>query len=244
MSERVTPFALVFGQLAPERFPGVRDAIGGDAAAAADRDRFVLLAPVGQLLRALAPDDAPPDAIEAYVRLLHHAYRHWAAGGWTYEVSDATLADAVKGGTMTSQLPHPAFYLRLPALRMWGAARPDAAPEPFDGAFVTEAAAGASIAILGVFGMHGERPGFSAVAVEGRADEDRATAGEVLVPLRRDDGTAVFAPQLSGGREAAVYSVADAGEMLLLVCRLLPHLPAPPVAAAASAGERFIRVGS
>jgi hypothetical protein len=115
------------------------------------------------------------------------------------------------------------------------------APEPLDGAFVTETAVAGSIAVLGVFGMHGERPGFSAVAVEGRADADHATAGEVDVPVARDDGTALFAPRLSGGEEAAVHSVADAGEMLLLVCRLLPLLPAPSAASGdATALERVI----
>jgi hypothetical protein len=92
--------------------------------------------------------------------------------------------------------------------------------------FVTDTGTPGSIALLGVFGMHGERPGFSAVAVEGHADADHATAGELEVPLGRQDGTPLFAPLLEGGQEAAVHSVADAGEMLLLVCRLMPFLPA------------------
>jgi len=244
MSERLTPFALVFGQLAPERFPEIQRAVGDHAATAADRDRFVLLAPVGQLLRELSPDDAPPDAMEAYVRLVHHAYRHWAAGGLVFDVSDATLERAVTAGTLSSRTPHAAFYLRLPALRVWGAARDDAPPEPLDGVFVTETAVPGAIALLGVFGMHGERPGFSAVAVEGRADLDRASAGEVEIPLQRDDGSPLFAPQLSGGREAAVHSVANTGEMLLLVCRLLPYLPALPGGAQGEASvEHFVPVG-
>lgn len=224
MTARLSPFALVFGQLAPERFPDVQRAIGGDAATATDRDRFVLLAPVGQLLRDLAPDDAPPDALEAYVHLLHHAYRHWAAGGWIYDVGADTLVRALAGGGLSSELPHSALYLRLPALRVWGTARDNEPPEPLDGVFVTAATPG-TLAALGIFGMHGERPGFSAVAVEGRADEDHASVDEVEIPVERADGTPMFAPQLTGGAEAAMHSVADAGEMLLLVCRLLRVLP-------------------
>jgi hypothetical protein len=228
MSARPTPFALVFGDLAPEWFPDIARAIGADDAAAAQRDRFVLLEPVGRLLQELAPDDAPAEAIEAYVRLVHHAYRHWAAGGLVYDVSERLLAAAAGGGSLSSQPPLPALYLRLPPLRVWGTARAGTAPEPLDGCFVTQTATPGAVAVLAVFGMHGERPGFSAVAVEGRADADRATTGEVELDARRPDGSAAFAPLLAGGAEAGVYSVADAGELLLLVCRLLPVLPKLP----------------
>lgn len=225
MTDRLSPFALVFGQLAPERFPGVQQAIGGDAATAADRDRFVLLAPVGQLLRDLAPDDAPPDALEAYVRLLHHAYRHWVAGGWVYDVSADGLERALEGGSLSSETPHPALYLRLPALRVWGAPREHEPPEPLDGVFVTATATPGAIAALGIFGMHGERPGFSAVAVEGHADEDDPRTDEILIAARRPDGSATFAPLLEGGAAAGVWSVANPGELLLLTCRMLNLLP-------------------
>src|SRR5688500_9456665 len=151
MSSRPTPFALVFGELAAERFPEIERAVGADAANARDRDRFVLLAPVGNLLRELAPDDAAPEAMEAYVRLVHHAYRHWAAGGVVFDASDAAIERALKSGRLSSKPPHPAFYLRLPALRVWGTARPDAPPEPLDGVFVTETAVPGGIALLGVF---------------------------------------------------------------------------------------------
>ncbi len=228
MTKRVNPFVLVFERLAPEHFPLIQAAIGGDQTKAADRDRFVLLGPVAQLVRELAPDDGPPEAIEAYMRLVHHAYRYWAAGSRTYDVDDAQLDGAVRGGTMTSQLPLPALYLRIPALRVWGAPRDGEAPEPLDGVFLTETATPGTIAALGIFGMHGERPGFSAVAVEGHADAQHATIGEIDVPTEREDGTPALASQLAGGETAAVYSITDAGEMLLLVCRLLVGLTAPP----------------
>jgi hypothetical protein len=225
MSARVHPFDLVFGQIAPERFPAVQRAIGGDPLTAADRDRFVLLAPVGQLLRDLSPDDAPPDAIEAYAHLVHHAYRYWEAGARLWDVDETVLAHALAGGPLRSTLEHPALYLRLPALRVWGAARDAEPPEPLDGAFVTAAAAPGAVAALGIFGMHTERPGFTAVAVEGRADADDPAAGEILVAAARSDGSAPFAPRLAGGAAAGVWSVANAGELLLLVCRLLARQP-------------------
>jgi hypothetical protein len=230
MSARVSPFDLVFGQIGPEHFPGVRQAIGNDAATAADRDRFVLLGPVAQLLRDLAPDDALPEAIEGYVRLVHHAYRYWEAGAWTCDVSDALLERALAGGTLRSTHPHGSLYLQLPALRVWGAARDGEPPEPLDGVFVTATAVPGTIAALGIFGMHGDRPGFSAVAVEGRADADDPGTDEVLVSARRADRSAPFTPLLEGGAAAGVWSVANPGELLLLTCRLLPLLPPGPPA--------------
>lgn len=239
MTARVSPYALVFGALAPRHFPAVRTAVGSDALAALDRDRFVLLGPVGQLLRELAPDDTPPEALEAHVRLVHHAYRHWAAGAWVYDVSAERLSRAAAAGPLRSTLPHDALYLRLPTLRVWGAAQSGEPPEPLDGMFLAATAAPGTLAALGIFGMHGERPGFSAVAVEGHADAARARIGEIEIPTEREDGSPALAPQLAGGAAAAVYSVADAGELLLLACRLLHDLPAPPVeAGSADAGPQ------
>lgn len=231
MTARTSPFALVFSELAPRHFPEIRAAIGADATAAADRDRFVLLGPVGQLLRDMAPDDTPPETLEGFIRLVHHAYRHWAAGGWVYDVAPERLERAVHGGPLRSTLPIEALYLRLPALRVWGAARNGEPPEPLDGVFLTATGTPGSLAALGIFGMHGERPGFSAVAVDGHADAEHATIGEIEIPTEREDGSPVLAPQLAGGAQADVYSVADAGELLLLVCRLIHDLPAPPRAA-------------
>ena len=50
MIRRVNPFVLVFQQLAPEHFPLIQAAVRHDPLAAADRDRFVLLGPVAQLV--------------------------------------------------------------------------------------------------------------------------------------------------------------------------------------------------
>ena len=48
--------------------------------------------------------------------------------------------------------------------------------------------------------------------------------GEIEIAAARDDGTAPFAPKLAGGTAAGLYSVANAGELLLLTCRLLTLL--------------------
>ena len=217
---RATPFALAFGEIEP-RFSAIAEALEQDGAAATDRDRFVLLEPVGRLLREIVPEDAGADALEAHVLLLHHAYLFWAAEQPVYQISEQTLRRAVGENQVTARLPHPAQYLQLPELRVWGSPNEASPPEPLDGMFVSAAPSDAegagAISVLAIFGMRPDRPGFSAVGLEGRAD-----AVEIAAP--RDDGTAPFAPKLAGGTAAGLYSVANDGELLLLTCRLLTLL--------------------
>jgi hypothetical protein len=73
--------------------------------------------------------------------------------------------------------------------------------------------------------MRPDRPGFSAVGLAGRADADDAGGREVDVAAAREDGSAPFGPTLAGGAAAGLYSLANAGELLLLTCRLLAQLP-------------------
>lgn len=236
MSDRPTPFGLAFGALAGERFPEIAAALARGATPSADRDAFVLVQPAGALLQDLIAPDAPPDAIDAYIRLLHHAYRHWTAGRWVYRVSDPVLDRAASGGPLSTHPARRALYLQLPEHRVWRVPAPGETAEPLDGMFVTETAASGTAAVLGISGMHRHRPGFSAVAVEGHADADDPTGEELLVAVRREDGSPPFAPLLPGGREAGLYSVANAGELLLLTCRLLAVLP-PDGAAGGEAGD-------
>jgi hypothetical protein len=199
-----------------------------DGATATDRDRFVLLEPVGRLLREIVPEDAGADALEAHVLLLHHAYLFWAAEQRTYQISDQALRRAVGEKGITTRLPHPAQYLQLPELRVWGSPNEASPPEPLDGMFVSaahsEPEGGGAISVLAIFGMRPDRPGFSAVGLEGRADPHDPAPGEIEIAAARDDGTAPFAPKLAGGTAAGLYSVANAGELLLLTCRLLTLL--------------------
>ncbi|HXM37101.1 MAG TPA: hypothetical protein VN908_00410 [Gemmatimonadales bacterium] len=224
---RATPFGLVFADVAVERFPAIADVLARDAIMAADRDHFVLLEPVGRLLREIVPEEADADALEAHVLLLHHAYQHWVGGGWVYRIDDAAIERATAGKQIASLLPppRPALYLQLPELRVWGTPTPEGAPEPLDGMFVSAAIQPGGIAVLGIFGMRPDRPGFSAVGLEGRADADDPGGGEMEVAAARADGSAPFDPMLAGGTKAGLYSLANAGELLLLTCRLLALLP-------------------
>ena len=106
---RPTPFALAFADLARDRFPAIALVLERDVLSSADRDRFLLLEPVGRLLREIAPDGTGADALEAHMLMLHHAYRYWAGGRWVYRIGETALRRAAGGGgtSITSHLPHP-----------------------------------------------------------------------------------------------------------------------------------------
>ena len=222
---RPTPFALAFAEI-ESRFPAIAEALQQDGSAATDRDRFVLLEPVGRLLREIVPEGGGADALEVHALLLHHAYQFWAADQRVYAIGEDALRRAIDEKRMTTRLPSPqaALYLQLPELRIWGAPNEDGPPEPLDGMFVSETGVAGAISVLAIFGMRPDRPGFSAVGLEGRADEDDPTASEIEIAAARTDGSAPFGPQLAGGTAAGLYSVANAGELLLLTCRLLTLL--------------------
>jgi len=241
---RPTPFDLAFSDFARERFPAIAQALAEGLLSSADRDRFMLLEPVGRLLREIAPDGTGPDALEAHMLMLHHAYRHWTGGGWVYRIGEATLRHAAAGKTISSHIPHQALYLQLPELRVWGTSGAEDAAEPLDGMFVTETAEPGGVAVLGIFGMREGRPGFSAVGLDGRADAADPTGGEIEIAAAREDGSERFSPTLSGGAQAGLYSLANAGELLLLTCRLLALLPVSRDAGSETrdASERFVEV--
>lgn len=226
MTERLTPFGLVFTDLARERFPSLAESLERAGAPSDNRDAFVLLEPVARLLQDVAPPEASPDEIEAHLRLLHHAYRHWSAGGFVYRIGDDTLARAVEASQISARLPRPALYIQLPTGKVWRPASGDTPAEPLDGAFVTATSTPNTVAVLGIFGMHRARPGFSAVAVDGRVDEDDPGPSELAVAASRSDGSPLFTLALPGGARAGLHSVTTPAELLLLVCRLIALLPA------------------
>ena len=227
---RPTPFRLAFGDIAPRRFPAIAEALQQDGSTPTDRDRFTLLEPVGRLLREIVPEASGADALETHVLLLHTAFLHWSNDGPVYRIGENALLRAVRDRDLTTRLPNPALYLQLPELRVWGSPNPAGPPEPLDGLFVSAGTGAGAISVLAIFGMRPDRPGFSAVGLEGRADMEDAAVDEIEVAAVRDDGSAPFGPMLAGGSAAGLYSVANVGELLLLTCRLLavlPHAGAP-----------------
>ena len=221
---RPTPFSVAFSEIA-RTFPAIAEAVQQDGAAPEDRDRFVLLEPVGRLLGEIVPEGAGAEALETHVLLLHTAFLYWASGGAVFRIGEQALQRAIATKHITGDPPQPALYLQLPELRMWGSPTPGTVPEPLDGMFVSRGEAPGTVAVLAIFGMRPDRPGFSAVGIEGRADADDPAGNEIEVAAAREDGSTAFGPMLAGGSTAGLHSVANAGELLLLTCRLLTLLP-------------------
>ena len=195
--QRLSPFDLVFGRMVDERFPPLRAALDGTEPT--DRDAFIMTREAIQLVRDLRPDDGMGEAIDQLVALVHHAYLFWADGRIVVDVApellDASAAAPPAAGG--------ACYARFPERRVWAQVVQGAAHEPLDGCF-THALPGDSLRVLGVFGLHADRAGFSVVEVAG----PRATA------LARESGEPLFAPLMEGGAAAGLRSIAGEEELL------------------------------
>ena len=198
---RISPFDLVFGELAEERFPGLRASLAGSGTAATDRDAFLLDRAVTEFLRELVPEDAPPESLHEFIAVLQHCFLFWDGGRDVRVVANTDLPHA----PFAPRAPGRASYLQLPSHLYWAQLEPDAPHEPLDGFFVHPH--GHGIRALGIFGLHPERPGFTVAEVSGPRPAE--------LP-RRADGSAPFAPLMEGGQAAGLRSVAGARELLAL----------------------------
>ena len=93
---RSTPFELVFGSLADERFPKIRAALAAAASDPSDRDAFLMLPDVLSLLREIRPDEGVGEGIDQLVALVHHAYLAWDSGLVTLAISDEQLEELLR----------------------------------------------------------------------------------------------------------------------------------------------------
>ena len=203
---RPTPFDLVFSQSAPEVFPKIRLALEEVGHNPRDRDRFLMLREVVTLVRDLRPEEGLGEGIDQLTALIHHAYLYWEAEERVIELTAESLAALLHTSPPSEDLAEPpaAFYARLPQHRMWAEVIPGHPPEPLDGCFVHSTPDGAALRVLGVFGIHPEREGFSVVEA----------AGPKPVTLVRADGTELFAPTLTGGKAAGLFSITGEEELL------------------------------
>jgi hypothetical protein len=204
---RPTPFDLVFDVIARDRFPEVRASLEGSAADASNRDAFLLDRHVVQVLRDLVPDEGVGEAIDQHVALLHNAYLFWQGGQRVVRLNRKDTESLLEtppadGSQMTDTL-----YVQFPERTLWAQINEGAPHEPLDGVFVSSV--GEQYRVLGIFGMHPDRIGFSVAEVSGQ----RLKAGH------RPDGTALFAPLLPGGAAANLYSVDGAPELVELGAR-------------------------
>jgi hypothetical protein len=204
---RPIPYDLVFAPIAQTTFPTIRSALEHGRQDPFDRDAFLMLREVLELLRDLRPEEGMGEGIDQLAALLHHAYLYWDGGAITVELPDERLSDFLAFVPAPSDDPmHPPYYAQLPERRIWARVIPGEPHEPLDGCFVHQLPGGRELRVLGVFGLHRERPGFSVVEVIGQRPE----------VLARVDGSPLFSPVLPGGAAASLFSLVGEEELLEL----------------------------
>lgn len=204
---RPTPFDLVFQSAAQTTFPTIRGALDQAGQGPRDRDRFLMLREVVTLLREMRPEEGLGEGIDRLAALVHHAYLFWDGGALTVEFPLERLTERLESGSNPNEneVLGPAYYAQVPERRIWAQVIPGEPHEPMDGCFVHDPGS-AELRVLGVFGIHPERAGFSVVEVTGPPPS----------ALARLDGTDLFAPILAGGAAARLFSIAGEEELLEL----------------------------
>ena len=208
---RATPFDLVFESAIQTTFPAIRTALVESGRGPRDRDGFLMLREVVSLLRELRPDEGLGEGIDQLAALVHHGYLFWAEGGHTVRLSSDQLPGILGHAPLSYPQPDgPALYAQLPERRVWAQVIPGDPHEPLDGWFQYHEPEAGLLRVLGVFGIHPDRPGFSVVEVSGRRP----------VGLARPDGSTVFSSTLPGGASAGLSSLAGEEELLELGWRV------------------------
>jgi hypothetical protein len=211
---RPTPFDLVFEPLDQTTFPRIQSALAESGQDPLDRDAFLMLRDVVTLLRELRPEEGLGEGIDQLAALVHHGYLFWNAGKRSVDLSTRQLSNLLSDSPETAEgePAPPPHYVQVPVRRLWAPVVPGDAPEPLDGFFQFVARPNL-LRVLGVFGIHPERPGFSVVEVAGPRPEG----------LSRSDSSPLFAPTLEGGSAAGIYSLTGGEELLELgwrTCRI------------------------
>jgi hypothetical protein len=209
--DRPTPFDLVFSGLAPDRFPAIKGALTAAGTDPRDRDGFLLTYPAMSLLRDLRPDDAEAgEGLDELTALVHHAYLAWADGLRTWGIPEPETRHIMAQRAAPAVAPETAGYIQLPERLVWASLSAPGPWEPLDGCFVHPAADGA-MRVLGVFGLHAARNGFTVAEASG-------VPGALIA---RRDGTPLFTPSLEGGALAGLHAVVEPGELVELAGRVL-----------------------
>lgn len=228
---RVTPYELVFtDRFETSVFPRILEDAKRVGTDPLFPDRFQLLSTVGEAVREVVPEDAPPEALEQYRALLYHAFNFWRFEKPVYVLDAAVaryLVEAAPGPDgWELSLPHPAIYLQLPANLFWGSVSPEMTPEPVDGFFLTSAQVVDPLGgeplqrlfVLVVLGIRRHRAGFSVIPFD--TETGAGIAGEWAAAESREGGRD-FQSTLPGGEMAGLYSILTTSEVLKLLGRAL-----------------------
>ncbi len=214
MTSRLTPFDAVFGPTADQRFPVLREGIDAAGRDGRDRDAFVLVREVVELLRELRPTETEGGGVDELVGFLHAAYLFWVDGLRTVIVDRETLDDLIANAAEADSKPDgSAYYVQLAPQRVWGESQPGAPIEPLDGWFAVPRRG--QLELVAVFGLHPTRDGLTVVTIGG-PKPDR---------LVRLDRSALFSAGFPGAAAAGLWQVVGGEEVLELAYRCHAMLP-------------------
>ena len=215
MSDRLNPYDVAFAPIAAERFPRLTEGLREAVRDPRDRDAFVLVREVVELLREMGPEEGLGEGVEELVALTHAAYLFWLDGESRVGCDRDTLDQLLAGPRPARPgIAGRAYYFELPPRRVWGDVTDGGAPEPLDGWFALPGED--HLTLVAVFGLHPGRDGFTVVTAGG----PRQTR------LIREDRTPLFSPLMKGGAEAGLHQVLGGEELLELGYRCHDLLPA------------------
>ena len=91
MDHRLTPFEAILGELAADRFPALEAGIAAAGHDPRDRDGFVLVREVVELLRELRPDPGVGAGVKELVAFVHACYLFWLDGRCQVSIDRSSL---------------------------------------------------------------------------------------------------------------------------------------------------------
>lgn len=231
---RRTPYELVFENEPFESrfFPDIQREAREHEVDPLEPERFFFLSVVGDAIRAVAPSEAPPEALDQYRALLFHAFNFWRFERRVYRMEPALARFLVEAAPTLDEwepsLPRPSVYLQLPENLFWSSITPETPPEAIDGFFVTGRrfpdARGREVTrleVLAVLGLRRDRAGFSVIPIEAAAGASIVGPWAEPAPA---EGRRDFETVLPGGELSGLYSIVTAAEALKLVARALWYI--------------------
>lgn len=227
MSDRLQPYDMVFGAgpFEAEIFPAIREEAEARGVDVHDRERFIMLVAVGDLMRSMLPDDAGTSATAQFGALVWHSFHSWLAGKQVLGIDGIVLRKLLSAETVVGSWdmmpPAPAGYVQLPRNTIFGRIDESAQPEAIDGFFfvmpgINDPAVPPyeRMDILLVLGLVPQRGGFSVVEVGTTVPAE--AAGHFGDVQARDDGDD-FSNVLPGGER--LFAITTSLEVLKLATR-------------------------
>jgi hypothetical protein len=198
--DRIHPFRQVFGPMADERFPAIRDAAAGERAI----EPLLMCRPMMDLLHDLRPDTGLGESVDDFVAFVHACYLYWCDGAHDTALDESTTLQLVRdavAGVVRGEPPNAARYVQVHPRLLWTRPESSEIHEPIDGWFAVRE--GTALRMVACIGVHPARPGLSVMVVRGERPD----------ALGR---TPPYAPEMEGGAAAGLVSVATVEEMLAL----------------------------